>query len=376
MMNSKSKVAILFSSYGPYHLARVGAAASYFAEDNIEVCGVELSRSQEEYPWETDVNTATFPIHSIIKEEKLEKTSLIVLIIKLYQMLQQINPDFIAISGYFRPTMIFTLLWCKWFRKKAILLSESTEIDSVRVVWKEFFKSRLLKWYDAALVGGSPQKRYLTGLGMPSSSIFFGYNVVGNESFHPQTIRKSARPIPHKYFLSINRFIQKKNLLLLLDAYADYRDRLGSDSWDLVLCGDGELKRQIQDKIQSLKLTQFVHLTGFIQQHEMLPYLAHAECFLHTSTHEQWGLVVNEAMAAALPVIVSERCGCCEDLVRDGCNGFSFDPFDQQQLITLMLKMTSGSVNVKAMGQTGFEHIQKFSPDYFAQGLKQSIQHA
>jgi glycosyltransferase involved in cell wall biosynthesis len=47
---------------------------------------------------------------------------------------------------------------------------------------------------------------------------------------------------------------------------------------------------------------------------------------VHASTTEQWGLVVNEAMAAGLPVLVSDRCGCAPDLVEVGVNGFTFDP--------------------------------------------------
>ena len=53
-----------------------------------------------------------------------------------------------------------------------------------------------------------------------------------------------------------------------------------------------------------------------------------ASAFVHPSTTEQWGLVVNEAAAAGLPLIVSERCGCAPELVRQGVTGFLFDPYD------------------------------------------------
>ena len=58
--------------------------------------------------------------------------------------------------------------------------------------------------------------------------------------------------------------------------------------------------------------------------------------FVHASTTEQWGLVVNEAMAAGLPVLVSERCGCASDLVAHGINGLLFDPYDVESFIAFL----------------------------------------
>lgn len=144
----------------------------------------------------------------------------------------------------------------------------------------------------------------------------------------------------------------------------------------MVLCGDGQLRPQIEKYITQLALEDTIHLPGFLQQDELLPYFAHASCFIHASIQEQWGLVVNEAMAAGLPVLVSNRCGCFEDLITEGVNGFGFNPENSQQLTNLMLKMSSQEVNLKAMGEASIEHIQKFSPDYFAQSLMQAVEYA
>jgi 1,2-diacylglycerol 3-alpha-glucosyltransferase len=230
--------------------------------------------------------------------------------------------------------------------------------------------------YKAALVGGKPQKRYLTKLGMRPEAVFSGYDIVGNEAFYPNKIQVLLNPLQKPYFLAINRFVTKKNLLRLLNSYATYRQGADSQIWDLVLCGDGELRPQLKQRITELGLENFVHLPGFLQQDELLPYFAHANCFIHASIQEQWGLVVNEAMAAGLPVIVSKRCGCFEDLVIEGVNGFGFDPENSQQLTELMLKISSGEVDLTAMGNAALKHIQKFSPDYFAYGLTQAVEYA
>ena len=91
---------------------------------------------------------------------------------------------------------------------------------------------------------------------------------------------------------------------------------------------------------------------------------------------EQWGLVVNEAMAAGLPVLVSERCGCFADLVIKGVNGFGFDPYNSEQLTKLMLKISSDDCDREKMGQASLKHIEKYSPDYFAQGFVKAVEYA
>ena len=375
-MNPKNKILILFSNYGPYHIARLEAVSKTLKPDSWNEYGLELSRKEEEYPWENDLSKNNVSIVSLVRDTALEKFPIIELIRLLNEKLNDLDPDFVAIAGYFRPTMLFALLRCLINKKKTILFSESTEIDNTRIWWKEYIKSTILRFYNAALVGGKPQKRYLIKLGMEEKAIALGYNIVGNENFNPCEIRKSKRPFKSKYFLSINRFIEKKNIIFLLHAYAEYKRKSGSNAWDLVLCGDGELRNKIETTIELLNLSDSVHLTGFLQQNELLPYFAHAECFVHASTHEQWGLVINEAMAAGLPVVVSNRCGCCEDLVVEGINGFGFDPHNKKQLTDLMLKMSSDEIDLTAMGRAGLEHIQKFSPDYFAQGIRKSIQYA
>ncbi|WP_313929798.1 glycosyltransferase family 4 protein [Microcoleus sp. FACHB-SPT15] len=338
--------------------------------------GIELARHEAEYAWQAKVEGLPFKVVSVIENQQLEEVSSTQLLQRLYAVLSQLKPDVLVIAGYARPAMLATLLWSLGNQKPAILLSATKKDDAPRSWWSEMLKKWILKHYKAALVGGQPQKRYLIELGMPAEAIFLGYNVVGNESYHPKKIESLPLLVERPYFLTVNRFVPKKNLLFLISSYAAYRQEAGSNAWDLVLCGDGALRPQIEKYITELALQDFVHLPGFLQQDELLPYFAHAHCFIHASIQEQWGLVVNEAMAAGLPVLVSNRCGCFEDLVIEGINGFGFDPDNSQQLTDLMLKVSLGQIDLAKMSHAALEHIQKFSPDYFAQGLIQAVEYA
>ncbi len=196
---------------------------------------------------------------------------------------------------------------------------------------------------------------------------------------------RAIHRLPENYFLASARFVEKKNLLNLIRAYAQYRELaesksdlrpLTSDLWSLVLLGDGPLRSALSHLISDLRLQQSVLLPGFKQYGELPVYYACAKTFIHASTVEQWGLVVNEAMASGLPVLVSNRCGCARDLVHDAVNGFTFDPYNVEQLAQLMLKISGPNFPLSVFGSESLRIIADWCPDRFARGLGRAVESA
>ena len=140
--------------------------------------------------------------------------------------------------------------------------------------------------------------------------------------------------------------------------------------WHLVLLGDGPLRPEIEALVAKLDLQNCVHLPGFRQYDQLPAYYGLAGAFVHASTTEQWGLVVNEAMASGLPVIVSNRCGCAADLVQEGVNGFTFDPHDAEQLAKLMLTISDPRFPTSDFGAASRRIIADWGPERFARGLQ------
>jgi glycosyltransferase involved in cell wall biosynthesis len=100
-------------------------------------------------------------------------------------------------------------------------------------------------------------------------------------------------------------------------------------------------------------------------------YYGLAKALVHASTTEQWGLVVNEAIASGLPVIVSSRCGCMPELVNG--NGFTFDPFDEHELAEQLLRMASLSDDErKRLSDASYKLSANFAPEHFGKGLEQA----
>jgi glycosyltransferase involved in cell wall biosynthesis len=71
-------------------------------------------------------------------------------------------------------------------------------------------------------------------------------------------------------------------------------------------------------------------------------------------------------MACGLPVLVSRKCGCLPELCWRGINGYDFDPYDENELAELLLRVSSGAVDLERMGKAGQQIIANFTPESFA----------
>ena len=369
---------IIFSSFGPYHFARLAGAAKSGNNDNFIITGLEIAPVSETYAWSTETPDKELRIVSLFPEKILETVSPASQMRRMWQALASLNPDVLAISGYDRIAMLTALAWAKKNQKSAILMSDSKADDQPRQRWKEWLKSQIVRRFDAALVAGTLQRDYAISLGIPAEQVFLGYDVVNNSHYalgaavarrQERTLRQNLN-LPKPYFLTVARFIEKKNLFRVVEAYRQYRKR-HADPWDLVICGSGPEAHAL--KAAAAEVSE-IHFPGFKQIDELPFYYGLASAFILASSHfEQWGLVVNEAMAAGLPVLVSQACGCAPDLVREGVNGFTFDPYDVDGLAGLMIRMSSGELNLKAMGEASEVIIADWTPEVFGENLLKAV---
>jgi glycosyltransferase involved in cell wall biosynthesis len=121
--------------------------------------------------------------------------------------------------------------------------------------------------------------------------------------------------------------------------------------------------------VEDSGLKDTVQLPGWVT-FEMLPaYYGLAGTFVHASTKDTWGVVVNEAMAAGLPVIVSNRCGSALELVHEGQNGFTFDPGNVAELSKLLWKVAHSGCDRTPMSLASRDIIQGWTPKTYAESL-------
>ena len=368
-------IAVFFERIGPYHDARLRAAQRL-----TNVAAVEFSSHDTTYAWAAVADSGNYKRCQLFDDTGDARPDVKAVRARLESVLDQLSPSVVAIPGWSEGWAAQLLDLCRRRGIPTILMSESNRFDATRRWWSEWVKSRVVRQHGAALVGGLPQSEYVCQLGLSGDRVFTGYNAVDNAYFaagaaaarvDEQRLRQEL-DLPPRYFLTVARFIEKKNLSRLVQAYRQYRDLqmdTGADCWSLIILGDGEGAGALRAQVTELSLEDSVLLPGFKQYDQLPVYFGLAGCFVLASTVEQWGLVVNEAMASGLPVLVSDRAGCARDLVHGGQNGFTFSPTDCAELAKLMRTVTTDVLLHQRLSEASRVMIEGYSVDQFAAGL-------
>lgn len=375
---SPIKAAVIWIDWYAYHVARFRGMHDNPALHN-QVRGIELVggigvhrglKFREELP-------ADLPIETLMPLSSWQQAGQLTLARKLWAALDRLDPGAVLVPGYYTLPAIAAALWAKLHRRASILMTESTADDHTRVWWKETFKSILIRsLFDWAVCGGEAHRSYLHQLSFSIDRIASSYDVVDN-SFFAETaasLQSQARPsyLPERYFLYVGRLSPEKNVDGLLHAYSEYR-KLGG-TWSLVLVGAGPAETSLRDLAGKSGHSKDISFMGLKTYHELPSFYAFACCFVLPSTREPWGLVVNEAMASGLPVIVSMRCGCAKSLIDDEVTGLVFDPSDESALAQALLRVNSfDNDELSILGNNCKEKIGNFSPQTFGKEIEKVL---
>jgi glycosyltransferase involved in cell wall biosynthesis len=117
----------------------------------------------------------------------------------------------------------------------------------------------------------------------------------------------------------VGQLIARKRVDLLLAAAAP----LVNEHFTISIVGDGEERAKLQNQSDALGISEFVHFWGVVPSDEVLHLISQSDVLILPSDYDGWGLVVNEALMAGIPAIVSDGCGVAET-IRMGENGFVF----------------------------------------------------
>jgi len=370
-----AEVSLLHHQYGPYHVARAHAFVRRVPD---RVRFIQLASREAARGWQVQ---GSAPEILTVAEGTLEQLSERRLARLTSELLDRLRPGVVVIAGYAHPAMRAAARWCRRNDAASILLSDSHRVDRRRNGLKEWAKRVWIsRHFDAAFTAGATSASYAQGLGFASSRIWRGYDVVDNAFFAeraraarmrgPSLLRELG--LPERVFLYVGRFSPEKNLHGLLDAMTEYRRRAGAKAWGLLLVGSGPEQESIERRVSSM--SGGVAVTGFKQMDELAEVYGAAAALVLPSKSEPWGLVVNEAMAAGLPILASDRVGAVLDLVFPGINGYVFDPERRQDMVDAMLRLSSEQVDLRAMGASSERIIANFTPETWAASLYDCIE--
>ncbi|TDB64672.1 glycosyltransferase family 4 protein [Arundinibacter roseus] len=291
----------------------------------------------------------------------------------IFKAFNSFKPDVLNITGYFDWAQVLLLFYARLCGVKVVLSSESSQVDKTRSFLKETIKKIIVHRANAFFCFGNTSVSYLKSLGISDQKIAVRKAaVVDNERIKKRYLSVKAQEksdCETHYFVFVGRLAPEKNLLILLKAYQTFLNQIGNTvPWGLLFVGDGPDRKPMEDFAKANSLSK-VKFTGAVGWQEVPEWLAKADVLILPSHSEPWGLVVNEAMICGMPVLVSKNCGCAEDLVQHGQNGFLFDPADQQALVQAMLFYQKYPEKIESHGLQSMDIIAGFSPEKVAKEM-------
>ena len=142
-------------------------------------------------------------------------------------------------------------------------------------------------------------------------------------------LRHKHRTTGKNVFLFVGRLVALKNVKTILYAFARMNQRENM----LVIVGEGPEKDDLMRLADGLQLN--ILFTGRLEGDALFAWYVLADVFVLASVQEAFGAVTNEALLAGCKVLVSRKAGS-SCLVREGVNGFTFEPMDVDTLAQLM----------------------------------------
>lgn len=355
-------ITIIIDKLSPYHIARIQMILNY-----CEVKCIEVYSQSNYYDWpESITNFKKVTLFQNVTENVRRK--------EVWGALKNFNPDVVFVTGWSRSADLAALAWCARFGVPSVIMSDSNLHDSKRNFFVEFIKKKLLAATSGGLVAGSRSRSYLELLGINPLMIEGCYNAVDNDHFSPTISYKLKK---ENRFIIVARLVKKKNLSFFLKAYAKYISNAipnGSTPWQLDIVGGGPCRNFLENQVLQLDIRKYVTFVGPKYYNE-IPRLYHrSKCLILPSIVDQWGLVVNEAMAAGLPTIVSSCVGSAYDLVVDRKTGFVIEKFDVDSWSAALSDFAAlDQVSYTRISKSAMEKVNDFSCKAHAESVHKLV---
>lgn len=317
------RIGLIWAQFASYHIDRAEAVGRRLAGE-WEVIAVEVATASRTYQWQPSGMVDAARKLTLFPGQVYEDIPWHRRFWAQWSALRDCRVVFVGI-GYDRPDVLCLGWLLRLTGRKVVMLTDSKFDDRPRWVLREAGKALLLRCFHAAIVAGRRQRDFVRMLGFGGKRpILPGLDTIGIERVRSLARRELEHPLPfaERKFVFVGRFVPKKNLLRMIEAYARYVGRAGEQAHGLRLIGAGPLEPAMRELTDRLGIAGRVRFDGFLPDVMVPPVLAGALALILVSTEEQWGLVVNEATALGVPIIASFPVGASDALVRGGDNGF------------------------------------------------------
>jgi glycosyltransferase involved in cell wall biosynthesis len=325
-----------------------------------------LSRRDPKRPYPVYADEFAFSWEVLPGRDILRKPRWVVLNAGVGRALRRARPDAVIVGGWNQPAFWAAALHARRLRVPFLLWVESTARDArTGFPGFELAKRRMLQGAARVLVPGNASRDYVASLGYPRERVVVAPNAVDPAIFAQGADELRARRdelraelgVEGCTFLYVGRLDPEKGVDVLLRALRDV-----PEVQLVVLSGGGSAEAELR-----ALAPPNVRFAG--REERPVRWYAAADAFVLPSRSDQWGMVLNEAAAAGLPIVASEAAGATHDLVEDGGNGIRVPPDDVRALADALRRIFTDDRFRARAGERSREIARRFTPAAWAQAV-------
>ena len=280
--------------------------------------------------------------------------------------LRRLRPEVVLVGGWNQPAFWQALLYARARGVPLVFWVESTARDERSGRGPaELAKRAVVRAATAFLVPGRAAAEYVEALGVAPERITVAPNAVDLTLFGEQVARERERRdelraglgLAGCTFLCVSRLSPEKGVDVLVRAFDGVPG-------ELALVGDGPDRERV-----GALAGEHVRLLGRVERDELVRWYGAADAYVMPSRSETWGMAMQEAAAAGLPLVASEAPGAGYDLIEDGVNGFRVPVEDVEALRGALTRVaTDPAFRERARART-LELARGYTPEAWAEAV-------
>lgn len=325
---SQISMALVWENLGPSHIDRIEACVA----SGLSVTAIEFHAKSSVYQWEEGEADGARRVTLAQPGERLDP---IRQFWRVYRAAVGSKAGSIFLCDYQRPVVFLAALALRLSGRRVFTMLCSKFDDYPRYWWIELAKVVLLAPYEGAIVGSERSRAYLHFLGFRRRPTLTGYDSLSVARIQANGDTQTPREHRERDFLIVARLVEKKNLAFAIRAYAAWQAGAAYPR-KLRLIGYGEQEAELRQLVEEFSLGEQVVFEGVADSKQVFQAMRESLCLILPSIEEQFGLVVIEALACGLPVLVSSNAGAVDGLLDNGVNGWVIDPYRSASLEAAM----------------------------------------
>ena len=365
------RVALLTNFIPPYRLPLFEALRREVGELRVLVS----ARTEQGRSWDVNwgdldvVQQRTISLRRTWRTARFAEAYQMHIPVDTIPQLRRFRPD-VIVTGELGARSLQAALYAQMSRTPIVLWATlSDRIERERGAVRLAARKWLVRNVDRIIINGEDGARYFRRLQVSDARMHTIPYVTDMSKL--LQIPLAARTNDMRELLFVGSLSERKGIELLIAALR-HLSEAERGRMRLTIVGDGPLRDWLKQEIASAHLP--VQVIGHVPYDELPSWFARADILVFPTLSDEWGLVVNEALAAGVPVLGSVYAQAVEELVTDGENGWTFAPDDEHKIAQAVRRaLSADDQTLMAMRQRARSSVEQLTPEVAARRMRDVI---